>query len=175
MEPTLILQNPVFTKFLFPFVLIFFIVFAILKKTKVLGEGTQVNAVISFVIGLIFVGAIFPKEVVENLILFMSIAIVSIFVVLLIWGFATGTEGPKFNHKFLQVGLGILAVFGVVMVILWVAGYDDNFWNFISGFFTESWSETFWTNVIFILVIAAALAVVLKYPGGSGGEKPKSG
>ena len=49
-----ILQHETLTSFVYPFLLIFFIVFAILEKTKIFGEEKkQVNAFVAFVIGLI--------------------------------------------------------------------------------------------------------------------------
>lgn len=83
-----ILQSDILTKFAYPFLLIFFIVFAILEKTKLFGEDKkQTNALIEFVIGLIFVGFAYPKEVVSNMIQFLTVAIIVLFVVLLLWGF----------------------------------------------------------------------------------------
>ena len=87
------LQHWVFTQFALPFLLVFFIVFAILQKTKVLGDDKkQLDALVAFIIALIFVGAIFPKLVVANLILFLTVAIIVVFVGLLIWGFVSGGE-----------------------------------------------------------------------------------
>src|SRR3989344_4428063 len=94
-----ILQHWIFTSFVFPFLLIFFIVFGILQKSKLFGEAKQLNALIAFVIGLIFVGAVFPKLVVGNLILFLTVAVVVMFVALLLWGFvAGGEEGQPFPN-----------------------------------------------------------------------------
>ena len=68
------LQNSLLTKFVYPFLLMFFILFAVLEKTKVFGSGTkQINALISFVISFIFVSAVFPKEVTSNLMLFLDL------------------------------------------------------------------------------------------------------
>ena len=51
----------------------FFVVFAVLERTKLFGaEKKQLNALTSFVVALIFVTAIFPKVIVENLILFLT-------------------------------------------------------------------------------------------------------
>ena len=59
MATTTILQSSIFTDFAFPFLLIFFILFGILEKTKVFGDDKHtLNAMISFVVGLIFVYAI---------------------------------------------------------------------------------------------------------------------
>jgi len=73
-EITTFLQSTIVAKFILPFLLVFFVVFAVLEKIKLLGEDKkQLNALVAFVIGLIFVGAVFPKEVVGNLVLFLSI------------------------------------------------------------------------------------------------------
>jgi hypothetical protein len=165
------LQSPALTKFVYPFLLIFFIVFAILEKTKVLGENKQINALVSFVIGFIFVGAVFPKEIVSNLILFLAVAIVIVFVVLLLWGFVMGEEGLKVSAapKALKIFIGIVIIIAVIFGVLWAAGVDISnlFGNFFDWLFHSSWSSSFWTNFIFVLLVAAALAVAL-----SSGKKP---
>lgn len=156
-----ILQAPLLTDFLYPFLLLFFLSFGILEKTKVLGDGKmQLNALVSLVIGLIFVSAVFPKIIVGNLMLFLSIALVVVFVALVLWGFISGkAEFPKKVTAFLGVILGI----GVVIAVLWASGigtsqFLTNTWAFL---FDSSWSSSFWTNVIFVLFIAGAVAAVL--------------
>jgi len=158
------LQSPVLTKFVYPFLLIFFILFAILEKTKLFGEGNkQINALIAFVIGFIFVSAVFPKEMVGNLILFLTIGIVIIFVVLLLWGFATGAEDSKmFGNASagLKWVIGVIIFLAVIVAVFWAAGVDTG--TFVDKLFNSTWSNTFWTNFFFVIMVAAALAVVLK-------------
>ena len=73
----------IFTQFALPFLLIFAVLYGILEKTKILGDGKhQINAIVSFVVGLIFVSAVHPKEIVGNLILFLTVALVVVFVAL---------------------------------------------------------------------------------------------
>lgn len=159
-----ILQHPVATKFIYPFLLIFFIIFALLEKTKVLGEKKQINALVAFVIGLIFVAAVYPKMVVGNMILFLTVAIIVVFVVLLLWGFIAGEEGLKWANapKALKWILGIVIILGVLLALLWASGLGL---GFLSGLFGPE-TKNFWVNAMFIVVIAVALAVVL-------GIKPK--
>jgi hypothetical protein len=159
MANEIFLQNWIFTKFAFPFLLIFFIVFAILEKTQIFGDDKkQTNALISFVIGLIFVSFTYPKEVVENLILFLTVALVVVFVIMLLWGFASGggkLELQGWMKWILWIGIGI----AVIMALVWATGVDS---RTIDLLFYQSWSKTFWTNVVFVVAIAAALAVILK-------------
>jgi len=157
MATTIFLQNEIFTKFLFPFLLIFFIVFAILEKTKVLGDKKQIHALVSFVIGLIFITAVYPKLVVENLILFLTVALVAVFVVLLIWGFIfSGKEGFA-PEKWMKWILWILAGVACFGAIIWATGWYKS----LAEFFSSNLSQTVITNVVFVVVIAIALALIL--------------
>jgi hypothetical protein len=73
-EETTILQHWIFSDFLFPFFLVFFIAFAILERTKIFGENKkQINGLTALVIGLIFVSAVYPKLVVGKLTMFLSV------------------------------------------------------------------------------------------------------
>ena len=160
MAMTIFLQNEIFTKFVFPFLLIFFIVFAILERTKLFGEGKkQLNALISFVIGLIFITAVFPKLVVENLILFLTVALVCVFVVLLIWGFIFGDAGKLIESKGIKWTL--IAILGVACIggILWATGWYTSITEFFS---TSGMNQTIITNIVFVVVIAVALVLILK-------------
>lgn len=155
-----IFQHWIFTRFAFPFLLIFFIVFAVLEKTKILGEDKkQLNAIIAFVIGLIFVGVAYPTEVVGNLILFLSVALVVMFVALLLWGFVAGDIKEGFKPAgWMKIVLGILISIAVIIAVLWAAGLHN---KVIDMLFRQGWSSTFWTNILFVVVVAVALTLIL--------------
>ncbi|MBA7594184.1 hypothetical protein ES703_01123 [subsurface metagenome] len=161
-----ILQHWIFTRFALPFLLIFFIVFGILEKTKLFGsEKRQLNALIAFVVGLILVGATSPTLTISNLILFLTVAIVVLFVALLLWGFIAGEEGLKFEKipKALKWFIGIAIVIAVVIALLWALGVEGTVFGAASNFFFKSdWSKSFWTNLSFVVVIIIALVLVLK-------------
>lgn len=157
-----ILQHWIFTQFILPFLLIWTITFALLQKTKVLGEGRQqLDAIVAFVIGLIFVGAVFPKVVVGNLILFLTVSIIIVFVALLLWGFVSGGEikGDILTNKGVKWVVGIVLFLVIVVAVFWATGFWD---EAIKVMFKQSWSSEFWTNFAFIVVIAGALALVLR-------------
>ena len=158
-----ILQHWIFSSFIFPFLLIFFITFGILEKSKLFGDRKQLNALIAFVIGLIFVGAVFPKLVVGNLILFLTVAVVVMFVGLLLWGFVAGEEGLKFASmdRSIKYIAGIVILIAVIIATLWATGIQGSLLDFI---FRRNWSGEFWTNFAFVAVIIIALAAVLKKP-----------
>jgi hypothetical protein len=159
------LQNSVFTTIILPFLLIFFIIFAILQKTKVLGsDKSSLDAFVSFVIGLIVVMAFNYSTVINNLVLFLSLSLVVVFVILVLWGFLSGEEGFKLSeHKSFRTILLIIVIIAVILGIFWafgipLSGGTNSVTNFLFG---QVWSEPFWTNLIFVLLIGAALAIVL--------------
>lgn len=166
-----ILQHPIAQKFIYPFLLIFFIVFAILEKTQALGEGRkQLNALVSFIIGLIFVSAVSPKMVVQDMILFLTVAIVVSFVILLLWGFISG-RSLKGGEEILKAkglkGL-VVAVIVIAVAIALISAVGVSGSGVVNFLFHSSWSSAFWTNFLFVVAIAAALAVVLSQKGGGG-------
>jgi hypothetical protein len=119
-------------------------------------------------VALIFVAAVTPKLIVGNLVLFLCIAMIIVFVVLLLWGFVSGSElnaGIFGENKFLPWAVGIVIVLGVIVVVSVSAGIDVG--GFFGRLFESSWSESFWTNVLFVALIAIALAVAIKSGGGT--------
>lgn len=158
-----ILQHELLVKFVYPFLIIFFILFAILEKTQIFGEDKkQLNALLSFVIGLLFVAFTSPKLMVQNLILFLTIAIIIVFIALLLWGFIMGGESLKIfenSEKWFKIVVAVVLVIAVGIAVLWAAGLNSSAFDFLFG---QSWSKEFWTNAVFIIVIAIALALVAK-------------
>lgn len=159
------MQNEIVTQFILPFLLIFFIAFGILEKSKLFGDNrSKLNAGIAFVIGLIFVAAIFPKLVVGNLILFLTVAMVTMFVGLLLWGFVAGEKGLKFEemNPNLRWFMGIVIAVAVIGGLLWALGVKGIFFTGLYDLiFKSSWSKDFWTNTSFVAVVIIALAFVL--------------
>lgn len=167
-EQTTIFQNVIFSQFILPFLLVFIISFAILQRSKILGDGKkQLDAIVAFVIGLIFVGVAGPKQITYNLILFLVLAVIVIFVALLLWGFLTAGEAKVSDSKLKWVG-GSLIVIAVIIAVFWAAGYD---WTDLNTFFNSNLNNSFWTNFVFILVIAGALAIVLTAGKAAAGGK----
>ncbi len=158
-EEEIFLQHWIFTRFALPFLLVFAITYAVLEKTKVLGENKQVNALVSFVIGLILISVVYPQIVITNLILFLSVALIVVFVVLLIWGFISGGEVKLPESKGLKILIGVVLIISVGIALLWATGAQESTTNFL---FFEEWSSQLWTNLSFVVLIAIALALVLK-------------
>lgn len=157
-----IFQHELATKFAYPFLLIFVLVYGILEKTKLLGEDRhQLNAIIALVIGLILLSVVQPRLIIENMILFLTVAIVIMFVGLLLWGFISGEKGLQFENapRGLKWAAGAAVLIAVIWAVVWATGISPSAFDFL---FRQSWSNTFWTNFIFVVVVAAALGVVLR-------------
>ena len=158
-----ILQSEVMTQFIYPFLLIFFIVFAILEKTKMFGaERKQVHALISLVISLIFVSAIFPKIIVSNLMLFLVLGLVIIFVGLLMWGFISGKEAGEnlIGAKTLKWFGGFL-ILAIIVAVVWASGLGGGFQKIFDFMFNQEGSAKFWTNFLIIAFVIGAVVAVL--------------
>jgi hypothetical protein len=157
-------QSEILRRFILPFLLVFFIIFAILEKTKLFGEGKkQLNALIAVVISLIFAGVAYVTNVVNNLVLFLAVAIVVIFVIMLIWGFIFGDSKEGFKpERWMKLGLAILGGIAFIVAVVWATGFYENIGEFL---FNQSWSRSFWINLSFIGVIVVVLALILSQKG----------
>ena len=99
------------------------------------------------------------------MILFLTVAIVVLFVALLLWGFVAGEEGLKFEKapKALKWFIGIVIVVAVIIALLWALGTEVTVFETVSDFlFKSDWSKSFWTNLSFVAVIIIALVLVLR-------------
>ncbi len=158
-----IFQNWIFTKFILPFALIVALVYGILEKTKLLGDGKhQLNAIIAFVIGITFTGFLAGTQIVSNMVLFLSVALVILFVILMLWGFIFGEKeaGKGFIlEPWMKYSLGGVAAIAFIGAVIWATGFWDN----INGLlFQQSWSNAFWTNFLFAAVVVISMVLILK-------------
>ncbi|MCK5603923.1 hypothetical protein KAR91_18695 [Candidatus Pacearchaeota archaeon] len=161
MAETTIVQHWLVTQFILPFLLIWFVSFALLEKSKLLGEGKQqLNAMTAAVLAAIFVGALEPTMIVTNMVLFLTVSIIIVFVGLILWGFVSGNDLSKeILHSKLKWPAGILIFAAVILAVTWSSGINNL--GILSSLFNQSWSETFWTNVAFIAVVVGAITAVL--------------
>lgn len=151
-----IFSNSLFVNTILPFLLVFALVFAILQKTKILGDGKkQIDAIVALVIGLLVVSFANYTDIIVYLTAFLAVALVIILVFLLLFG--AFFEPGKFEvSNGIKITAGIVALIAVVIAVLYYTGawsyIKDNYWGNGSG-----WG----TNVIFVVLIIAAIAVVL--------------
>ena len=149
------LSHPFFTEQVLPFLLVFTLIFAILEKTKILGEGKrQINAIVGFVVGLILIAFPYPRSIIVNLMPLLAIIAVVLLVFMILYGFASGEKEFKMPKK-LTIIFGILIATVLIVALLIFTDY----WGIIIG--NVLGGSDIASNIFFILVIVAAIAIVL--------------
>lgn len=156
------LTNEIFQTVILPFIFVFALFFAILEKSKLLGdERRQINAILSFVIAALLIGFSTYVDWITKFILFLVIAIVVLFVFMLIYGFIYGNKDgdPLKAEKWIKMTLGPVALIAVIAAVLFITGW----WDKIKD------SGELGMNLLIIIVIVGALIAVF-----SGGDKKES-
>ena len=101
----------IFAKGILPFLLVFVLVFAILQKSKLFGEGkSQIDALIALVIGLTLIGFPQPRDYIVTMLPWLAVALVVLLVVFLIYGFmaSDNKEGLRMPDWLKRVEFGLL-------------------------------------------------------------------
>ncbi len=147
-----------FTQVILPFVLVFTLIFALLEKSKILGEGRkQINSIISLVMGLILVGVPLAANIIRQVVPIIAVLSIIILLFMLILGFVGATKEGGL-HKPLQITIGIIAAIVLVIGILWSAGWLSSLMTWAK----QPGSSATWQSVIFLVIIAVVIAVALK-------------
>lgn len=149
---------------LIPFLLIFTVVFAVLEKAKILGEGKKnFNVIVALSIALIVViphvMGTYPAGkdavvIINNAIPNVSVAIIAIILFLVV----AGTFGINLP---LGSGIGVLGI-GAFLIVLYIFGSSAGWWSGLPNWIS---SETE-TLIVMAIVFIAVIAFIT---GGSGG------
>ena len=111
------------------FLAVFIIMFALLAKTELLGEGKWLNLFVSFVIASIFISAASVQQYVLTIVPWMAVLVISLFFILVLIGFIGKSE---WMHK----GVGITVVIAAIVVFV-VSGVKV-FYTVLSPYFPGS-------------------------------------
>ena len=148
---------PIFKELILPFLLVFALIFAILEKTKLFGDDKkQVNAIIAFVVGLIFVSFSKAVGIATQIIGLMALIAIILLVFMLLYGFASGTDLKA--EKWMKITFGVLVGIALIVALLIFSGY----WSYVVNAFKGESGSSFAANVVFIAIIIAAIAIVMK-------------
>ena len=150
-----ILSSPIIAEGVLPFILVFTIVFAVLQKTKILGDGKkQIDALVGIVFGLITITVARAVGIINQLLPFLAVAIVMILVFLILVGIF---YQEKFElHKNYKNLLMVLSFIAVVIAGLVFTGA----WDYLASKFAGPDSSSLITNVVFIVIIVAGFLIV---------------
>ncbi len=156
---------PIFTEGILPFLLVFVLIFAILQKSKILGDGkAQIDALISLAISLILLTVPVARDIVVGLTPWLAVGTVVILVFFILYGFVAGDLSAGNMPKGLKIAFGVLAAVFVFGVVVYVTG----FWSTIEGWF--SGDSGLFANIFMLLIIGGAVAVAVA-TGKKGGDK----
>lgn len=157
-EDTL-LTLPIFQEYILPFVLVFTLIFAILQKTKLLGDDVkQINAIVGFVVGLMFVVFPFANNFVVQLMPFLAVSAVVLLVFMLMYGFVWSKGEGDVLHKGVKIALMIIFGLALATFMLYISGWWESIYEFL---FEGSKAVTLWFNVFILIIIAVAVISVL--------------
>ncbi len=147
------------------FVLIFTVVFAILQKTKILGDNKkQIDALVALAAGLLVISVGYAINLISSLIPFLAVSLVIILVFLLLLGIFYKQDSFEVPG-WMKAAFGVVAFIAVVIAVL----YNTDAWAYIQDLSYGGGSNVL-TNVIVIIVVLVILAVVV---GTSGGKDKK--
>ncbi len=142
---------------IFAFLLVFIVVYAILVKTKVLGDAPAILLFVSFILSSFFIVEASLVEFVQFSSAWFGAIVIALFFLIAIFSFVPGVDIAKFFGKgnwFAWVLLVLLVGFFVISsayVFNWVVN-----WGLI-----ESWFDTEWFGMILLLIIAGVVSFVL--------------
>jgi len=149
---------------LLPFLLVFVVVFAILQKSKILGDGRQqIDAIVGLVVGLILIGVPGPRDIIVGIMPWMAVGVAVLLVFLLLYGFVAGDLSKLGEEKGVKIGIGLLAGVFTIAVILYVSGWGAELWDSFGG------NSDIWMNVVMIVLVLAVVGVAIW--GGKKGDK----
>src|SRR3989344_2388790 len=165
----MIFDKPIFTEAILPFTFVFVVIFAILQKSKILGEGKhQIDAMTSLIIALILIGVSQAREIVVGLMPWLAVGVAVILVFFILYGFIAGDLSQNQIPKNLRITLGVLAALFTVAVILYVTGLGD----FLGSWFSKEGSSEFWISILLLAVIIGVATIAIK--GKDWGTKNRS-
>ena len=153
-----IFANSFFTEMLLPFLLIFVVVFAILQKSKILGESkAQIDAMVALVVGLLLIGVAGPREIIVGIMPWMAVGIAVILVFMILYGFVAGDLSGSNVPKWMKITFGILAGLFTLAVVLYISGLGE----ILLEWFSLSGSGDIWMNVLMIALVFGAMAFAI--------------
>ncbi|MBS3103072.1 hypothetical protein J4458_06550 [Candidatus Woesearchaeota archaeon] len=161
---------------LLPFLLIFTLVFAVLEKSKILGEEKRnLNSAIALIMALIVViphltgnlpAGYDPVLVINSALPSVSLVVVAIVALMIMIG--------VFAHEKIMLGAtmpGWIAFISVILLII-IFGSAAGWW--VSGF--DEWLDsTFGSDALAVFIMVVVFGVIIAFVTGGEGEREKVG
>lgn len=150
-------QEAGFFTYLFPFLLIFALVYGIMTRIKIFQENKAVNAIIALVVGLMSLQFSFVSNFFSQLFPRVGIGLVIILVILIVLGLFVDPKSSTINYILLGIGAVI-----VIVVLVQSAG--------ATGWSSGEWWSSNWETIAGILAILLIIGFVIGASGPKGGK-----
>lgn len=150
-------------RMIYPFLLVFTLIYAILQKSKILGEEkSQIDALAALSIALIVVAFSWSTDIIVDLMPFLAVSLVVLLVFMILFGFVASKEDGLVLPKQLQWGIGVLIVLALTIAVLVATGqWDFVYYNLFVNYQGNSWLS----NLILLGVVVGAIVAVVGLPG----------
>ena len=139
---------------IFAFLFVFVLIYALLAKTKVLGENVLVHWIVSLMLAIFFVVNVSLVDFVKFSSAWIVVFFVIIFLILVMIAFTHGKVDVIMKPGLAWVILALLVIFFIIS-----ASYTLNFalsWERVNNWFT-----TDWFGFVLLMVIAIVVAFVV--------------
>jgi hypothetical protein len=147
------------TDAVYPFILVFILIFAILRKTQLFGDDSrQTDALISFAVALIFVTFSNAVGIVQKLVPVLAVFAVFILAILLLMGFIWQGKEGFVVPKGVKITGGIVVIIVLTIAMTVIVGWWDKAMDFIQG---TGGNSPIISTVVFLVFAGGAIAVVL--------------
>jgi hypothetical protein len=155
-------------RIIYPFLLVFTLVYAILQKSKILGEEkSQIDALAALSIALMVVAFSWSTDIIVNLMPFLAVSLVILLVFMILFGFVASGENGLELHKNVKIGIGVLIVLALTIAVLVTTGqWDFVYYNLFVNYQGNSWLS----NLILLGVVVGAIVAVVGLPGRGNGS-----
>jgi len=149
-----------------PFLLIFAVTFAVLEKTEIFGKDKKnINSMIAFVMGLLFVTVPKVVSVVQEALPNIGVMLIVLMSFMILVGFfVSHKEGKHFfeEQSALKWIFIIVVLVGTTIIFLDALGWWENIWGGAENF----WSSTLGVTIVFLAIIVGAILFIAKDKGG---------
>ena len=151
----------ILTEWFLPFILVFVICFAILEKSKILGDGvSRIDSLVSLAVGFLAVSLPYSRDVIVELMPWLGVGIACLFVFFVLYAFIAGDKIME-EAWIKYVLLGLVSIFSIGVIF-----YVTGFWELISSKGFNLGGESL-SNLVFIVIVGILVFWVMKSTSGS--------
>ncbi len=129
----------ILVEWVLPFLLVFVLLFALLEKSKLLGENRdQINSLVSLSAAILSITVPYSRNVIVELMPWLAVGLVSLFVFFVLYSFVVGEKMFEGNTEWLKyVLMAVVAVFslGVIFQVTGLWAVIEKSGSFFNGDF----------------------------------------